>query len=181
MYKLRFVPKSKVENYVILPRLIWWPLKPPAPTIYYGFSFGVSLRVGCVPWAVFTLGILSRRKGFTVYITWKFDKNNQRSLHHWTTFKALGSLEVFKSPLLVKLSLPWALILKWMHNLLRAWPYWRDQYFLLACLRHKASWYASSHMQVTLTACHNLFAELLPQVMRRGSSAKANLSACRIS
>ena len=56
MYKLRFVPKSKVENYVILPRLIWWPLKPPAPTIYYGFSFGVSLRVGCVPWESFLGG-----------------------------------------------------------------------------------------------------------------------------
>ena len=27
---------------------------------------------------------------------------------------------------------------------------WRLQYILLACLRHKASWYASSRMRVTL-------------------------------
>ena len=27
---------------------------------------------------------------------------------------------------------------------------WRLQYFLLACLRHKASWYVTSRMRVTL-------------------------------
>ena len=45
----------------------------------------------------------------------------------------------------------WVLILLLKNTLLYTAPgTWRLQYILLACLRHKASWYASSRMRVTL-------------------------------
>ena len=75
----------------------WWPLKNLLHPPFWGYSFGVSHRVGCVPRNPF-----EEEKGFTLHsreMSWEKPSqipimiSTNCSLRHRTTVKALGSLE----------------------------------------------------------------------------------------